>query len=282
MSDKFDSDSAPRERSTYSAFGDEYKGFDARDDESGGKGPLVMALAAGVVLVFGTVVWNAYRQGTKEGPGDTPIFAADSTPFKHRPDSAKADAETPSQPRLFEEDAESEVIKASVIEPAQLPDGKPRDIRPSGSSSNSSTQTAEVAPQSPPTPAPAPVPTPTPTPTPTQQAAIVPPPVVSTPRPLPPPVTTTSTSKFDPSGQFLVQIMALRDLGATEQAWNQLAEAHADIFQGAQMDIQRADLGAKGIFYRLRASAFSSRSDADDFCSELKARGESCIVIAES
>ena len=76
--------------------------------------------------------------------------------------------------------------------------------------------------------------------------------------------------------------MALRDLAAVETAWSQMAEAHSDLFNGASMDVQRADLGARGIFYRLRVAAFGDRADADKFCNDLKARGESCIVTTRS
>ena len=276
MSDHFETDTGPRERSTYSAFGDEYRGFDVKEDEAGGKGPLVLALAAGVILVFGTVVWNAYRQGTKAGPGDTPVFAADTTPYKLRPEPASASDSQSEGGRLFEDatDSKTEIIPASANANSGTPKvaGEPRDIRP-----------PEIAKEPEAKPAPKPQPPPQ-----TQVTA----PVVSEPAPRPEPIVTAPRElppaepkqlvSIDPNGGYLVQIMALRDLGATEKAWSQLAEANSDLFAGATMDIQRADLGAKGIFYRLRASAFGSRATADGFCSELKSRGQSCIVVAKS
>lgn len=269
MSEVYESDGAPKERSTYSAFGDEYRGFDAREDEGGGKGALVLALAAGVVLVFGTVVWNAYRQGTKSGPEDTPIFAADETPYKHRPQTASAEDDEPKE-RMFEEGKSSgePVIQASANTKTSVsqPDGKPRELRPSAVVKQDAVM--ETQPKTPP------VVKPSPTPVARQ--------VVSEPRPLPPATPVTASAKFDQAGEYLVQVMALRDLNATQRAWMQLSEANSDLFRGAEMDIQRADLGAKGIFFRLRASAFSTRKDADDFCSELKVRGQSCMVVARS
>ncbi|MAK61816.1 MAG: hypothetical protein CMK09_12625 [Ponticaulis sp.] len=269
MSEAYESDGAPKERSTYSAFGDEYRGFDARDEDGGSKGALVLALAAGVVLVFGTVVWNAYRQGTKASPEDAPVFAADDTPYKHRPQTAKA-SEPQSKERMFEEGKapDEKLIPAS----ASTPDGKPRDLRPEAvvrqdPPENTERRVAEARP-TPPIVREEPKPTPTPT--------------VSQPRELPPAAPQTVTGRFDQSGDYLVQVMALRDLNATQRAWLQLSEAYSDLFSGAEMDIQRADLGAKGIFFRLRASAFSTREDADDFCSKLKGRGQSCMVVARS
>ena len=42
--------------------------------------------------------------------------------------------------------------------------------------------------------------------------------------------------------------------------------------------VQRADLGAKGIFYRAVVGPFASASAADQFCSSLKAAGGQCII----
>tara|TARA_B100000678_G_scaffold150315_2_gene125345 strand:- start:45799 stop:46677 length:879 start_codon:yes stop_codon:yes gene_type:complete len=292
MSENYEHEGQPRERSTYSAFGDEYRGFDAREEETGGKGPLVIALAAGVVLVFGTVVWNAYRQGTKTGPGDTPVFTADRTPYKIKPEGSGT-LQKASSGRLFEEDgagSTEKLIPAAATERGTAQgagarsDGKPRDLRPIQAVEAEERRTPEIKKR--PDPAPQPV-----VEEPTQQEAALRP-QVAEPRPLPPmeaevapapaSVKQAANGRFDPNGEFLVQVMALRDLTATEKAWAQLTEANSDLFAGAEMDIQRADLGAKGIFYRLRASAFASRGAADEFCSQLKSRGQSCIVIARS
>lgn len=280
MSDQYEADNSPRERSTYSAFGDEYRGFDVREEEGSGKGPLVLALAAGVILVFGTVVWNAYRQGTKAGPGDTPVFAADNTPYKYRPEAVSGGSTEKTGDRLFEDGKEADLIQTSATSSTAKPKatGQPRDIRPPQIADDPPVKPV-VAPTTQPkqeTPKPAVA-----EPAPRKEEPVVTP-VVSEPRPLPPIEPKVVDAAFDPNGSFLVQIMALRDLASTEKAWGQLVEANSDLFAGADMDIQRADLGAKGIFYRLRASAFASRDKADSFCNALKSRGQSCMVVAKS
>jgi len=42
--------------------------------------------------------------------------------------------------------------------------------------------------------------------------------------------------------------------------------------------IIKADLGAKGIFYRLRVGGFASDAEAKKFCGSLSAKGQACIV----
>jgi hypothetical protein len=49
-------------------------------------------------------------------------------------------------------------------------------------------------------------------------------------------------------------------------------------FNGRSPIIRRADLGAKGVFYRALVGPFASSGDAGHFCSSLKAAGGQCIV----
>jgi SPOR domain len=42
--------------------------------------------------------------------------------------------------------------------------------------------------------------------------------------------------------------------------------------------VVRADLGAKGIFYRLRVGGFASDAEAKKFCGGLSAKGQACII----
>ncbi len=280
MSDDLGRPDEPRERSTYSSFDDNYRGFDAREEESGGKSLLVIGLAAGVVLVFGTVVWNAYRTGVKKDANDTPIIRADAQDYKKRPDE-QGGFKVPNQDkRLFDAIDNHDRSKTPVTpvnadgdEQVQISDGKPDDLRPGRVTDKSDTVVT-------PTPSPTPTARPTARPTPTPTPTLLPSPKPTPQRTIVEPVTPKFT--VDQSGQYVVQIMALRDLGTAEKAWSQLVEANADLFAGTVMDVQRADLGARGIFYRLRASAFPTRDDADKFCEELKSRKQSCIVATRS
>ena len=59
----------------YTPFDDDYLGFDAREEEAA-RGPLILTLAIGVLLIFGAVVWNPYRQGVRpEGEGLPSVLA---------------------------------------------------------------------------------------------------------------------------------------------------------------------------------------------------------------
>jgi cell division septation protein DedD len=87
---------------------------------------------------------------------------------------------------------------------------------------------------------------------------------------------------FTPGGQFLVQISAVRSEAAANDAWTRLTGQHPEIFGGASKLIERADLGAKGVFFRLRAGRFGTREGAAEFCTAYKQAGGDCIVVRES
>jgi hypothetical protein len=85
---------------------------------------------------------------------------------------------------------------------------------------------------------------------------------------------------FVKDGPFVAQIAALRSPEAADTHWTKVSKLAPDLFAKAQKDVQRADLGAKGVFYRLRAGSFGSRDAANAFCDQVVATGESCIVAA--
>ena len=65
------------------------------------------------------------------------------------------------------------------------------------------------------------------------------------------------------NGPFMAQIAALRSEDAANAEWTKVSRLAPDLFANAQKDIQKADLGAKGVFYRLRAGSFASRDAAE-------------------
>jgi len=94
--------------------------------------------------------------------------------------------------------------------------------------------------------------------------------------------TTVATSRFASNGSFQVQLSALRSREAAESAWSRMQSSAPDLFVGANLDIQRADLGAKGVFYRLRVGTFPNREAAKGFCADVKAAGKDCMVVARA
>ena len=268
----------------FGAYDDDYRGFDIRDDETN-RGPLILALALGILIVFGAVVWNTYRQGVRTADNGLPIIAATETPYKRAPDD-RGGAVTPGlDARIYDQmDGAQRPAQnaAAVAPPAQtlppLPgsdalEGGP-ETEVAGSDpiildqarkletlrgdvdTSAAAEVASIQPVAPPQPKIEPLPSP-----PTET-------IRSAPR-----------FAFDSAGNYLVQISALRTESAAERAWKEAIRKSPDLFEGSQKRIQRADLGSKGVFYRLRVGAFTQRSAATEFCNALKSAKHQCIVV---
>ena len=80
-----------------------------------------------------------------------------------------------------------------------------------------------------------------------------------------------------PSGSWQVQLISSPNKSAMDKAWNDLTKKYPDL-KGQYHEIESADLGAKGTFYRLKAGSFKTRSEADKLCNNIKSAGGTCLV----
>jgi len=79
------------------------------------------------------------------------------------------------------------------------------------------------------------------------------------------------------SGGVLVQVSAQRTEDAARSTYRTLQSRYPSILGPYQAAIIRADLGDRGIYYRVRIGPFSS-NDAARLCDDLKAAGGDCIL----
>jgi hypothetical protein len=84
--------------------------------------------------------------------------------------------------------------------------------------------------------------------------------------------------RFSENGAFVAQVAALQSEAAIAPAWGRLAHAAPALFANAQRDVQRADLGQRGTYFRVRAGYFFDRENASRFCERVKALGQDCVV----
>lgn len=265
---------------SYETVDDDYRGFDYQDEDNA-RGPLILALALGVLLVFGAVVWNTYRQGVRTGAGDIPIIAAESSHFKRAPDEQGGLQDDDLNRRIYDQlDGSSRTTPAPVSaslgvaspeEALGAQGGPPIELRPvqdGGGVGEVLPDERQVAALSDLSGA-------------AERSPILPAPIAEIERPVvpPPPAEPEPLFAFDPAGEYLVQLAALRSREAADVEWNKATRAHPDMFRGADKRVQRADLGQKGVFFRLRVGAFADRGAASAFCDALKAGGGQCIVV---
>lgn len=96
-----------------------------------------------------------------------------------------------------------------------------------------------------------------------------------TPKAAPP---ATQIASIAPVG-FLVQVASYTSEAAALTEAAQMKRRNADIFGDVGDHIIKADLGAKGTYWRLQFGPFTSQEESAGFCKKLKSRGLDCIVV---
>ncbi|MEM9573121.1 MAG: SPOR domain-containing protein [Pseudomonadota bacterium] len=267
----------------FGPYEDEYRGFEIRDDETG-RGPLILVLALGVLLIFSGVVWNTYRQGVRPTEGGLPVIASDDAPYKRSPDK-RGGVEVAGQDKAYYDSMDGlgdpALQKTAARNPIDirrkdpvLAGGPSQDTQPVEEESLPPIVYGEA--EEPDVPATEDLQIASMQPVPQQTL----PEIAETEAPAAPVI--AATSRFATSGSFQVQLAALRSREAAQNAWSGFQRTAPDLFYGATLDVQRADLGSKGVFYRLRVGSFADREAAKGFCADVKATGKDCMVVAKA
>jgi cell division septation protein DedD len=77
---------------------------------------------------------------------------------------------------------------------------------------------------------------------------------------------------------FYLQIGAYPTRDLAEKAFHQFQTAHGDLAGDLPPDIKTADLGTKGVWYRLRIGPFAGKAAAAQSCEKMTKKGVSCLI----
>lgn len=288
---------------------------DSRQAQAGHRLRSYVTMGAAVVAVGAIVAGGWHFMGSRGsvGPG-LPVIKADERPLKTRPDD-RGGMQVPNQDKLVYErmeaggepekgverllpmpeapklPAKTETAvpanaKAPVTETLQRPAAVPPKPGEPPLPKGAGQHQVAVQPLDPPHPsaaspmavppasvaahAPAPIP-------------VVPKPVTTlapapAPAPVPAPAPAAMPAPAKPqSGDYLIQLGALRSAPDAEKEWGRIQRANGDLLGSLKSDVVRVELGEKGTFWRLRAGPLSEQS-ARHLCTELKNRNQGCIV----
>jgi len=92
--------------------------------------------------------------------------------------------------------------------------------------------------------------------------------------------TTPATTRPAVAGGAVLQIGAYETQEIADGAWTAFKARHASVAGALAEDVQKADLGAKGTWYRLRVGPFADKTAAAAACEKLKTEGATCFVAA--
>jgi cell division septation protein DedD len=231
---------------------------DPRDHEARPRFRVVIAglAAVAVMTVFAGGLWFAYQQGLRHGgaisgAADVPLIRADERPLKVKPEKPGG-MEVPDRDKLIY------TQKRAGVEHLLPPPEKPMP-RP-GSPPAAAQSEAQQSPVGP--------------------ASSVPPsqPQQTAGKPPVKPVSATTSAKpatAQKNDGTRLQLGSVRSEEAARQEWDRLRRANPDLLTNISATPVRADLGEKGVFYRVLTGPVA---DADRICGELKRRNIGCFI----
>lgn len=220
---------------------------------------LVMALFAGGL-------WFAYIEGTRHAgrtgeSADIPLIRADSRPIKVKPDN-------PGGMHIADRDmliyGQNRPAVEHLLPPPEQP--MPLPAAPAPPSPAPKALATEPVPQtSPPTVASAP---------PALSAAR--PPANSSPAP-----TKAAEARSQPGkpGGLRLQLGAVRSEAVAREEWDRMKRMNPDLLGHLTAVAVRAELGDKGVYYRIQAGPVGDTATAHRLCGELIQRHLGCIIV---
>jgi cell division septation protein DedD len=81
------------------------------------------------------------------------------------------------------------------------------------------------------------------------------------------------------AGDYFVQLASVKSDDAARTEWSRMQRAHPDLLGDLDLLVQSADLGDRGVFYRIRTGPFPNRATAQDMCWQIKAAKLGCLVV---
>lgn len=248
-----------------------------RDDEPPprGRGRLIaIVLTLAVMLLFAGGLWFAYVQGTRhsggaaQNGGTVPLLRADERPTKVKPEQPGG-LPMPDQNISLYNDALAKAPVEKLLPPAEQP--LPRPAPPAKPAPPQIVMPPpETSPQAGPTPAIPPAAAPR-----TAQPAA--PAVPSQEEQQAAAPATGEPVDGAAVGTVQVRLGSLRSADAAREEWQRLKRENGDLLGNLKANAVSADLGEKGIWYRIMAGPLDE-TGAERLCNEMKRRSHGCIV----
>jgi hypothetical protein len=252
---------------------------DPSDEEPPARPRRVLA-AVGALLVMGLFaggLWFAYVEGMRHSgitgdSSDIPLIRADSRPMKVKP-AEPGGMQIPDRDMLIYGQSRP------VVEHLLPPPEQPMALPPPPSTPAAQTAASAAPSAAPAAPAPEPASPPTTPPTvaavrPAQPAGLPP----ANPRPAPSKPAEARAQPGKADGVRL-QLGAVRSEGVAREEWERIKRMNPDLVGHLTAVAVRADLGDKGVYYRIQTAPMGDAATADRLCGELRQRHLGCIVV---
>ncbi|MDX2028407.1 MAG: SPOR domain-containing protein [Alphaproteobacteria bacterium] len=224
----------------------------------------VITIALLAVVVASGVYWK-FGGSTPTNPEDIPTITAESD-WKQKP-------EEPGGIDIPHQDVQvyQSLDGASPAKPAVEHLLPPPEAPQAGAAPTAPADTASAA------PAPGQIET-LPPATVTEAPTPSPAPVAAAPEPAPAPAAAPAPAKTAAKGKHKIQLASLAEQAAAQKTMGQMQKKYAAILGETKLQVIRADLGGKGVYYRVQ-SAGLTETHASSLCAALKKAKASCFLV---
>ena len=226
-------------------------------------------LALLVMALFAGGLWFAYLKGTRSAGtsmanADVPLIRADPRPTKVKPEHPGG-MEVPDKDNLIYNPSHPQI--EHLLPPPEKPLPRAGASLPQVAASAPATtqgQTGPITPALPPMASASSQP---------QKSLVAPhgPGAPALSKPLP-------GQAAAGTAELRLQLGSVRNEDAARQEWERIKRKNSDLLGGLRATPVRADLGEKGVFYRIQTAPVADPAVAERLCSELKQRNIGCII----
>jgi len=237
--------------------------FDVREQNSR-KGMYMLVGGFLFLLFLAFLIMKLFAGGTRDRD-QTPRILADAEPYKEVP-LERGGEETPNQDKEIYDvlNGTTSEVEVSVLPPVEQPMPVPKAAEEEKPAANVVIKEANSTPPKETVPAPV------------QETPSVKQPRVRIP------VNTAKIPTTTSGGNYFVQVASLRSQNEANNLWNKLTGNMGDVITPSYYaDVKRVDLNERGIYYRLRVGGLAGKEAAQNMCSQLKSRGQDCIISAK-
>jgi cell division septation protein DedD len=274
---------------------EEQTGFyaDPRDEEAAPRPRRLPRVAAALVVMslFAAGLWFAYVEGVRHtggsgNGGDIPLIRADTRPMKVKPENPGG-MQIPDRDMLIygQQRPQVEHLLPPPEQPMARPAPPPSPPPPQVQAVAPPAAAPSVPPEAAAEPGPAaPAVVPSPSPSASAQPALSPA-AAAAAQELAPTAAANPAKPVAPraakgnEGGLRLQLGAVRSQTEARGTWERLKHKNADLLGNLSAVAIRADLGDKGVYYRIQAGPVADASTADRICGELRQRRLACVIV---
>lgn len=76
-----------------------------------------------------------------------------------------------------------------------------------------------------------------------------------------------------------IQLGAFKSEADVDKNWSSIKKKHDSLLKDLQINVEKADLGDKGVFYRLQVGSIDNESEARKLCQKLIEQNQGCFVV---